>query len=187
MVSKLDDSVGTIVAGLASKDMLKNSIIVFTTDNGGPAAGFNHNAASNWPLRGVIIILIPMAQIFQFFDSSCTIVSCRPTQVKNTLWEGGVRGAGFIWSPLLKDTSRVSSQLMHIQDWLPTLIGGIGANVSQVLSGKNLDGINMWDTLNEAEEPSPRKQLIHNIDDIYGNEAVRVGDWKLMHGEFGSY
>ena len=33
--------------------MLENSVIVFTTDNGGPAAGFNQNAASNWPLKGV--------------------------------------------------------------------------------------------------------------------------------------
>ena len=30
-------------------------MIVFTTDNGGPAAGFNTNAASNWPLKGVRI------------------------------------------------------------------------------------------------------------------------------------
>ena len=54
--------------------MLRNTIIVFTTDNGGPAAGFDLNAASNWPLRGV----------------------------KSYLWEGGVHGAGYVWSPLIK-------------------------------------------------------------------------------------
>ncbi|KAL0266781.1 UNVERIFIED_CONTAM: hypothetical protein PYX00_009234 [Menopon gallinae] len=52
MVSELDDSVGRVVAALKNKKMLKNSIIIFTTDNGGPADGFNLNAASNWPLRG---------------------------------------------------------------------------------------------------------------------------------------
>ena len=57
-----------MVAALEKKKMLEDSIIVITTDNGGPAAGFNQNAASNWPLRGV----------------------------KDTLWEGGVRGAGEI-------------------------------------------------------------------------------------------
>ena len=60
----MDNSVGQVVAALQNKNMLKDSIIVFSTDNGGPAHGFNDNAASNWPLRGV----------------------------KNTLYEGQLRG-----------------------------------------------------------------------------------------------
>lgn len=53
MASKLDDSVGGVVEALSANGMLSNSIIIFTTDNGGPAEGFNLNAASNWPLKGV--------------------------------------------------------------------------------------------------------------------------------------
>jgi len=53
MLSLLDDSVGEVTKALGEKGLLDNSIIVFTTDNGGPAGGFNLNAASNWPLRGV--------------------------------------------------------------------------------------------------------------------------------------
>jgi arylsulfatase B len=101
MLSILDDSVGAIVEALSQQNMLKNSIIIFSTDNGGPAEGFNLNAASNWPLRGV----------------------------KNTLWEGGVRGTGFIWSPLIKSRERVSEQMMHITDWLPTLYEAAGGNI----------------------------------------------------------
>ena len=56
MLWKLDDSIGKTVKTLDKMGMLANSIIVFTTDNGGPAGGFNQNAASNWPLRGVRII-----------------------------------------------------------------------------------------------------------------------------------
>lgn len=100
MLAKLDDSVGQVVQSLKSKNMLENSIIVFSTDNGGPAAGFNYNAASNWPLRGV----------------------------KNTLWEGGVRGAGLIFSPLISKPMRVSKQMMHITDWLPTLYSAAGGD-----------------------------------------------------------
>ena len=33
--------------------MYDNSIIAFSTDNGGPAAGFDMNMACNFPLRGV--------------------------------------------------------------------------------------------------------------------------------------
>ncbi len=53
MLWKLDKSVGKIISALDKKGMLKNSIIVFTSDNGGPAAGSYDNVASNWPLRGV--------------------------------------------------------------------------------------------------------------------------------------
>ena len=47
-------------------------------------------------------------------------------QTKNTLWEGGVRGAGFVWSPLLKSAPRVANQMMNVQDWLPTLYVAAG-------------------------------------------------------------
>lgn len=73
---------------------------IFIQSNGdnhsteGPAEGFNLNAASNWPLRGV----------------------------KNTLWEGGVRGAALIFSPNLSKVHRVSNQTMHIVDWYDKMI-----------------------------------------------------------------
>lgn len=101
MLTQVDESVGDLVKALRAKDMLTNTIIVFSTDNGGPAEGFNLNAASNWPLRGV----------------------------KNTLWEGGIRGAGFIWSAThLKKSKRVSKQMMQIADWLPTLYAAAGGD-----------------------------------------------------------
>jgi arylsulfatase A-like enzyme len=53
VLHKLDESVGQVVQALQNAGILQDSIVVFTTDNGGPAAGFNINAASNWPLRGV--------------------------------------------------------------------------------------------------------------------------------------
>ena len=53
MVSALDDAVGKVLDALIDCDMLENTIIVFSTDNGGPAAGFNRNMASNQPLRWV--------------------------------------------------------------------------------------------------------------------------------------
>lgn len=100
MVSAMDDSVERIRSALEFRGLLKNSILVFTTDNGGPADGFNDNAASNWPLRGV----------------------------KATLWEGGVRGIAFVWSPFIPKPhrGRVSMDLMHITDWLPTLYRAAG-------------------------------------------------------------
>jgi arylsulfatase A-like enzyme len=55
MVDKLDESVGFVVEALGKAGMLENSIIVFTSDNGGSPEGFGLNYGSNWPLRGVSV------------------------------------------------------------------------------------------------------------------------------------
>uniref|UniRef100_A0A1A9WWP8 Sulfatase N-terminal domain-containing protein n=1 Tax=Glossina brevipalpis TaxID=37001 RepID=A0A1A9WWP8_9MUSC len=153
MVTKVDDSVGRIVQELQKRQMLNDSIIIFSTDNGGPAEGFNLNHASNWPLRGV----------------------------KNTLWEGGVRGAGLLWSPRLNKTRHLADQVMHITDWLPTLLTAINDNQSLPVTTSKIDGISVWHALSE-DEPSPRTTVLHNIDDIWGSSALTVGDWKIVKG-----
>ena len=150
MLYKLDESVGKVVAALQARNMLQDSIIVFTTDNGGPAAGFNQNAASNWPLRGV----------------------------KDTLWEGGVRGAGLIWSPRLGHEGRVYSGLMAVHDWLPTLHSAAGGQPGDL---DTMDGMDMWPSL-LANKPSPRNIVLHNIDNQRLISAIRVGDFKLLRG-----
>lgn len=151
MLTELDQSVGSIVAALQAHNMLKDSIIIFSTDNGGPAEGFNLNAASNWPLRGV----------------------------KNTLWEGGVRGAGLIWSPMLKKQRRLSKQTMQITDWLPTLYTAAGGDIKDLKS--DMDGIDLWEDLSNDEQ-SHRTEILHNIDDIWGSAALTVNEWKVVKG-----
>ena len=51
VTAALDDSVGSVVRALRKRGMLDNTIIVFTTDNGGPANNYDLNAACNSPLR----------------------------------------------------------------------------------------------------------------------------------------
>ena len=52
MVTALDEAVGNITKSLREAAMEDNTLIIFTTDNGGPPSGFNMNWANNWPLRG---------------------------------------------------------------------------------------------------------------------------------------
>jgi len=58
MMSALDDSVGNVTRALHQRGMLNNTIIIFSTDNGGPADGFDFNDASNWPLRCVGVYVL---------------------------------------------------------------------------------------------------------------------------------
>jgi len=46
---------------------------------------------------------------------------------------------------------------------------------------KTLDGLNVWEALSNDTE-SPRKSILHNIDDIWGSAALTVGNWKILKG-----
>ncbi|XP_063619298.1 arylsulfatase B-like [Cydia splendana] len=109
MVKKLDDSVGDIVKSLSDKGILNNTIIVFTSDNGGMTSGNSLNYGSNWPLRGI----------------------------KMSPFEGAVRVAGLLWKANLNPVSRAWDGYMHISDWLPTLLHAVGADPPPGIDGLN--------------------------------------------------
>ncbi|XP_066285655.1 arylsulfatase B-like isoform X2 [Branchiostoma lanceolatum] len=130
-------------------------------------------SGSNWPLRGF----------------------------KNTLWEGGVRGVGFVSSPLLKSKGTTSDALIHISDWFPTIVRLAGGSN---IGTKPLDGYDVWDTISEGKA-SPRTEILHNINplirqvnsnsvmfqdhnifDTSIRAAIRSGDWKLITGKPGN-
>ncbi|XP_049956680.1 arylsulfatase B-like [Schistocerca serialis cubense] len=151
MIAKLDESVGRVMTALQDRDMLDNSIVVFISDNGAPTIGTYPNWGSNWPLRGV----------------------------KETLWEGSVKGVALMWSNLLHQTPRVSHQLMHVSDWLPTLYSAAGGNTLDL--ARNMDGVDQWESL-LYNLVSRRDEVLINIDEKTRNAAIRLHNWKLVIG-----
>ncbi|KAL5008889.1 hypothetical protein ScPMuIL_014470 [Solemya velum] len=103
---------------------------------------------------------------------------------KTTLWEGGTKGVAFMYSKtLLRKKGYVNTDLVHAVDWYPTLLAAAGAG-SDVDS--HIDGVNQWPALSQ-NLPTNRTEFIYNIDDIKGNGAIRVGDYKLIEGNPGKY
>lgn len=100
---------------------------------------------------------------------------------KETLYEGGIRGASFLSSPLLNMTGYKYTGLMHITDWVPTLLGLAG-----VPKLEGIDGQDMWDALSN-NLTSPRMGIIHNIDEDNDKgtwqAAVTSGKWKMIWGQ----
>ena len=52
MVMIMDEVVGNITNALKAKGMWDNTLVIFSSDNGGPV-DLQENAANNWPLRGL--------------------------------------------------------------------------------------------------------------------------------------
>ncbi|XP_037956728.1 arylsulfatase B-like, partial [Teleopsis dalmanni] len=150
MISSLDNSVAKTMKALSEKGILNNTIVLIYSDNGAPTVGIHSNGGSNYPFRGQ----------------------------KESPWEGGVRSAAALYSPLLKQTSYVSNQLVHAIDWLPTLATAAGIKLPQSLK---LDGLDMWNALNLREEPQPRA-FLHVLDDIYGYSSYMRDGYKYING-----
>lgn len=69
-----------------------------------------------------------------------------------------MRSVAAIFSPLIEKRERVSNQLIHIADWLPTFASAAGIDIDGFI-----DGENMWNVLSE-DLPSPRKELLVHLD-----------------------
>ena len=92
-----------------------------------------------------------------------------------------MRGAAFLWSPLLRPSGYVSDYLMSVSDWLPTLLHAAGYDMSRLPAA--VDGIDLWDAVSRRGR-SVRDTLLHNIDPVgsAASAAIRVHDWKLIEG-----
>ena len=97
LASSLDTLVGSVVDALVERGMWNSTLLVFSSDNGGPVylsddfSGALAGAANNWPLRG--------------------------GKISN--WEGGVRVNAFASGGFIPPTRRGSLEpgLTAIEDW----------------------------------------------------------------------
>ena len=96
MVTALDAALGRIVNTLEETKMMNNTLIVFTTDNGGNVL----SGGNNYPLRGGKVLDLT-------YNLSHLITHCFIFH-ENTLWEGGTRGPAFIHGPMLSSSGTVS-------------------------------------------------------------------------------
>ena len=110
MIRALDRSVGDILDTLEAEGLADNTIVIFSSDNGGP--GYIGLPDINAPYRGW----------------------------KLTLFEGGIRVPLFIrWPGQIPAGGEISAPAAHI-DLLPTLAAACGASLPQdvIIDGRNL-------------------------------------------------
>lgn len=159
-----DRHVGQLLDKIDELGIADNTIIFYSTDNG-PHMNTWPDAAMT-PFRGE----------------------------KNTNWEGGWRVPAIVRWPGRIEPGRVSNEIMHHMDWLPTLLAAAGVPdiKQQLLDGEveaigrryktHLDGYNFLPYLTGESEESPRNEIFYFSDD--GDlTALRYEDWKLIFME----
>ena len=83
---------------------------------------------------------------------------------------------------MLSRPGSVSRALIHVSDWLPTLISAAGADISTMMEDvDNMDGVDQWAVLRDGLEVSNRRMMLYNIAPLRdpaqgGNAAIRWND-----------
>lgn len=157
-IMHLDDAVGQIVKALERKGLRENTLLVFTSDNGGSTATNNTQpyppddslpgklTASNGDLRGQ----------------------------KGTVYEGGTRVPTVVSWPG-KLAARQEGTAVCIVDWMPTLCSIVGV---QPDAQPNWDGVDISALLLDQTPLSDRS--IYIAGPQWRRLSLRQGSWKLV-------
>lgn len=155
MVSQLDAKIGQMVEALERTGQRQNTLIVFTSDNGG-------------------IESLKNAYVGDVADSPLNSENDPLRGQKNTLYEGGTRVCAFASWPGTLPAS-VFNTPMHVVDWMPTLAAVTGC---QPPHGAKWDGVSQWPFLKNAQA-NPAQRSIY-IAHKSGDASLRSGEWKLI-------
>lgn len=166
MIASLDDSVGRILATLDELDLSRNTLVIFSSDNGGVGGYVREgikkggDVTDNSPLRGG----------------------------KGMLYEGGVRVPFIFRWPGVITPGSVSEQPIHSVDLYPTFLDVVGAKAP---ADHPLDGVSVVPCLSgEPTAELDRQELFWHFPGYLGAGqdtwrttpagAIRSGDFKLL-------
>eukprot|EP00730_Choanoeca_flexa_P005232 TRINITY_DN11911_c0_g1_i2.p1 TRINITY_DN11911_c0_g1~~TRINITY_DN11911_c0_g1_i2.p1 ORF type:complete len:521 (+),score=90.40 TRINITY_DN11911_c0_g1_i2:365-1927(+) len=171
MVELLDSGVKNITDALKAKGMWHDTLLTFSSDNGGPSfdntSGCKgENGGNNYPLKGG----------------------------KLSAFDGGVRVNSFVNGGRLADANRghVYNGYVHIADLYQTFCEASGEPCKDSANGvPGLDSLSMWPVFTAENMTSPRDRMIlqlinENVPrepaEEIGNIAAIIGDYKFVSG-----
>ncbi|WP_303317219.1 sulfatase [Flavivirga abyssicola] len=157
MVEHMDDAVGNIISKLKELDILDNTLIIFTSDNGGLIGnyGSREQVTSNFPLRSG----------------------------KGDMYEGGVRVPFIVqWPNKILKGKTVDIPLIS-PDIYPTILG-LTETMGNTAHNKNMDGVDFSKVL-MAEDKLDRASIFwhyphYHLEGAKPYSAIRKGHWKLI-------
>ncbi|MBC7816573.1 MAG: sulfatase-like hydrolase/transferase [Planctomycetaceae bacterium] len=154
-INELDDTVGQVLSALDRLKLTDNTLVIFTSDNGGVMDDGYEDVGSdkyhpNAPLRGT----------------------------KGTLFEGGHR-VPFIarWPGRIKAGTDNNTLIAHL-DMTATFAALTGVELPK---GAAADSFNVLPTLlGEKTDSPPRPHFVAHTGGTQGPFAIRQGDWKFI-------
>lgn len=154
MVEHTDEAVGKIINKLKDKGLYENTIILFSSDNGGLIGKSKNKVTNNTPLR----------------------------TGKGDIYEGGVRIPTIIYAPQRNFNNKKVDEPIISMDYYPTLMDLAGITTKKTTS-QTVDGKSILPFMN-GKSPEREAIYWHyphyHQEGGVPYSAVRMGDWKLI-------
>ena len=152
LVETMDDAVGMVLDALDEAGLAENTIVIFTSDNGGVSAGDSY-ATSNLPLRG--------GKGYQF--------------------EGGIRVPYFIKVPGLTKGGEVYHTPVTGMDFYPTLLDLAGVELKPQEHEDGVSLLPVFENGTLSERPLIWHYPHYGNQGGEPSSIIRKGPWKLIH------
>jgi arylsulfatase A-like enzyme len=194
LVENMDHNIGRLVEHLKSIDEYDNTLFIFLSDNGAEATDLGAMMRGQAGSENFLFYALKWSQThpdawgrrgsYTSYGTPWAQVSATPLRLyKGWLAEGGIRspmvvsGAG-----IRQPAGSLNSGLMHVMDISATLLDIAGVDYPSTYDGRDiapLQGKSWLPTL-AGEADSPRGPEDWLGWELWGNRAIRQGDWKLL-------
>jgi arylsulfatase len=193
MMENLDFHVGRLIEHLKKIGEYENTVFIVFGDNGAEGSDLFKMIAGAPGTRDYLFAAIHWSQTnpnawgdpgsYVGYGPMWAQVSMTPfSQYKGWLAEGGIRNALIVSGPAVKrHKGSINHGLMHVADLMPTLLEIAGAGYPKTHEGRELPVLigKSWGPMLAGQAESPRTEQDYLAWEIFGNRAVRQGDWKI--------
>jgi len=202
MMENMDFHIGRLIDHLKKIGEYENTIFIVFGDNGAEGTDLFKMIAGSPGTRDYLYAAITWSQThpnawgdpgsYVGYGPMWAQVSMTPfSQYKAWVAEGGIRNALIVSGPVVKrPPGSINHGVMHVADIMPTLLEVAGATYpKKTPEGHELPPLmgKSWGPMLTGQVESPRTAQDYLGWEIFGNRAVRQGDWKIrwQHKSYG--
>jgi arylsulfatase A-like enzyme len=193
MVEYMDDQIGRVFDYLKKIGEYDNTVVIFISDNGAEGNDLRAMVAGQPGTMGFLHAMNSFSEdghnslgrkgTYTEYGPAWAQVSMTPFRIyKGWVSEGGIRSPLIVSGPGVKGSGELNKKaVLHVMDIAPTILELAGIQHSSTYKGREVTPVQgkSWVGMLNGKTSSPREADDWLGWELFGNRAIRKGDWKI--------
>ena len=193
MVEYLDDQIGRVFDHLKEIGEYDNTVVIFISDNGAEGTNLRQLLSGQAGTNGFMHAANSFAEdghnsigrkgTFAEYGAAWAQVGMTPFRLyKGFVSEGGTRSPLIVSGPGVKGRGEINKEaVLHVTDIVPTILEMAGIEHPSTFKGREIAPVQgkSWANMLAGKTQSPRSADDWLGWELWGNRAIRQGDWKI--------